>query len=283
MEKLFKYGTISFVGLTVFGLILSFFDYFDPVMLIFSIPFILGLLASISKSVLRKLYLTITIVLVILIQSFTNFFVQSYLLSSLAMALYIVFIWFQFKPFLFKKINLLLLGISILNILFVLLRFEGFGYFDLFDPYVFSILIFPSIFLFIVTFNLAFIESSKNPTGKLILKPFSLELKILLSFVTFGIYTYFWIFDILQYSEFIFETKSNTILKFICIIFLPFYFPFWVYKIGSLFIKKFNKLNYKDHSVLYLLLATFGLGILALVLIDDQIQDHLNSQPKSLS
>lgn len=104
----------------------------------------------------------------------------------------------------------------------------------------------------------------------------SIPLCIVLSIITCGIYSLYWMVkmndDMNILSNEPNDTSGVTVLIF-SIITCGIYTWFWYYKMGS----KFDRINMQrglpttNSSILYLLLGIFGLGIISMAIIQDNI------------
>ena len=93
---------------------------------------------------------------------------------------------------------------------------------------------------------------------------------ILLTFVTCGIYGIYWIIMLAKEGVSVKDPADNAVLEIVLMLFLPF--------LGLFFTeKKFAEgcaaqgINHKDNSVLYLILSLFGLGIVGLCMLQNDL------------
>lgn len=96
---------------------------------------------------------------------------------------------------------------------------------------------------------------------------------VVLSVVTLGIYWYIWWYRVCKRMRFIEERDPACGGELACIILVPFYSLYWFYTRGQRLsenAKKFG-INVKDSSVLYLVLAIFGLGIVSYILMQSEL------------
>lgn len=101
---------------------------------------------------------------------------------------------------------------------------------------------------------------------------------ILFSILTLNIYTYIWIYRTVGFfnNKKIGEEKSQTVQVVLCL-FVPFYIIYWLYKQGKLteeYTLKVGNTN-NDLSIVSLVLSIFGLGLIAMALIQDQINKNV--------
>ncbi|MDO4482496.1 MAG: DUF4234 domain-containing protein [Bacillota bacterium] len=96
---------------------------------------------------------------------------------------------------------------------------------------------------------------------------------VVFSVITFGIYLYIWWYRVCKRMRFIEDRDSACGGELACIILVPFYSLYWFYTRGQRFsenAKRFG-INVKDSSVLYLVLAIFGLGIVSFILLQSEL------------
>ena len=93
---------------------------------------------------------------------------------------------------------------------------------------------------------------------------------ILLTLITCGIYGIYWIIMLAKEGVSVKDPADNAVLEIVLMLFLPF--------LGLFFTeKKFAEgcaaqgINHKDNSVLYLILSLFGLGIVGLCMLQNDL------------
>lgn len=97
----------------------------------------------------------------------------------------------------------------------------------------------------------------------------SLATCIILSIITCGIYSFFWIANIHnEFARVNNEDENGWLVVVLSIVTCGIYGLVWFYKMGS----KLEKLGGKNDAVLYIILAILGLGIVSLALI--QVQEN---------
>ena len=104
-----------------------------------------------------------------------------------------------------------------------------------------------------------------------------IAISIILSLVTCGIYTYYWMYKLTEESNYL--SQDNTLDPALSIVFslitCGIYSYYWVYKVGQNIAKaqaRHNR-NINDNAVLYLILAIFGFSIVDFALIQNDIND----------
>ena len=108
---------------------------------------------------------------------------------------------------------------------------------------------------------------------------------IVLSIVTLGVYSYIWIYRTVGFlnSKKLGEEQSQGIQLVLCL-FVPFYIIYWLYKQSKLIeiytLKAENKSN--DLSVITLILAVFGLSLVSVALMQDQINKNLIAETNGI-
>jgi len=129
-------------------------------------------------------------------------------------------------------------------------------------------------FLFITT------EELKSSRDKLSKQKNSIGMSIALSFLTFGIYAIFWLYEIISEVELLLNENTKEVRKefFLCVL-IPFYIVFWFYsKERMFFTMRESKFRTKDNSTLYLILSLFGLSILVFALIQFDLNQFSSSK-----
>ena len=101
----------------------------------------------------------------------------------------------------------------------------------------------------------------------------NIVLNVVLSFITFGIYLFIWWYRICKRIRLMNEDNPACGGELACIIFVPFYSLYWFYTRGQRLVNgaKRHNIFIKENSVLYLILALFGLSIVSLILIQTEL------------
>lgn len=98
---------------------------------------------------------------------------------------------------------------------------------------------------------------------------------ILLSLITCGIYTLYWMYVVTEEISYLTGDSSFTGGKVLLytLITCGIYTYFWYYIVGSklMVAQKNHDRMVKDNSIIYLLLAIFGLGIISNAIIQNEI------------
>lgn len=109
-----------------------------------------------------------------------------------------------------------------------------------------------------------------------------IAIAVILSLVTCGIYSYYWMYKLTEDSNFL--SRDNSLDPALSIVFTiitcGIYGYYWAYKIGKNMATAQN-LHGKvpnDNSVLYLVLAIFGFAIVDYALIQNDINDLVEFQ-----
>lgn len=100
---------------------------------------------------------------------------------------------------------------------------------------------------------------------------------IILSLITFGIYSIYWEYLLVKNTRAIKKDDSSCTGEMLCLIFVPFYSLYWWFTRGKLVRDEFSKHGYSASSneTVFLVLALFGLGIVAMAIM----QKDFNSLP----
>ncbi len=123
------------------------------------------------------------------------------------------------------------------------------------------------------------IERPEKPE-KVIIEENNIAKMVILSIITLGIYTYVWIYKIAKKIKELDGDFSSVATEIICIMFVPFYLLYWVYtryaKLKA--VSDTNGIEIGNNGVLYLILSLLGLGLIAIALI----QNDLNIMARSM-
>lgn len=101
---------------------------------------------------------------------------------------------------------------------------------------------------------------------------------LLFGILSFGIYFIVWYYRVIRYFES--QTQeSKPIMEFLFVLLIPFYFIYWIYKVSGQVYTEQKKYSVADgsFSVLALILAIFGMSIISILII----QDNINKIPAS--
>ena len=101
---------------------------------------------------------------------------------------------------------------------------------------------------------------------------------VLLSIVTFGIYSLYWMYLLVKNTRAIQNNGSRCTGEVLCLLFVPFYSIFWWFTRGKIVKEKFAEMNCPANSneIAYLILCVFGLGIVAMAIMQNDF-NSLNS------
>ena len=208
-----------------------------------------------------------------------------FLTISFYIFLYISAILNKMQNKAFKRIII----ISVLVISFLILLLSIITFFDFIGLSI-LLSIFNSLVygLFILYIGLSFVlpeeaiyqpdEISQKLNGKnydlLYSKGYqSIAKNIILSIITLGVYFYIWIYRINVKMKELSDNQTNPGTSLVLYMFIPFYSIYWAYKKGQQFNEYYLTYNKKtsDYAAVYLLLAIFGLGIIAIALMQSEI------------
>jgi hypothetical protein len=100
----------------------------------------------------------------------------------------------------------------------------------------------------------------------------SVGVSILLSILTCGIYAWYWMYKVTQeVTEFNNENANPGVEVVLSLVTCGIYYLYWNYKMGKRI--AVARSSSSDDSILYLILALFGLGIVSLAIM----QSNLNN------
>lgn len=106
-------------------------------------------------------------------------------------------------------------------------------------------------------------------------------ISIILSFLTFGVYYFFWKYMLVKNVRSVMRDKSSCTLEVFCFLFVPFYPLYWWYTRSNSVKEEFAKGKYtvSGNGILYAILCLFGLEIVSMAIM----QSDFNSLPASES
>ena len=118
-----------------------------------------------------------------------------------------------------------------------------------------------------------------NDHNSPLLQEKSIALCIVLSVVTFAIYYLVWIYNICKKIKVMAGEESKCGGEFACILFVPFYMLYWLFTRSKKLAQAGSNcgIPLDDKSTINLLLAIFGLGIVSVALM----QNDLNTVAKA--
>ena len=100
----------------------------------------------------------------------------------------------------------------------------------------------------------------------------NIGVSILLSIVTCGIYAYYWMFKMTQEITEYNNENANPVMELVLsLVTCGIYYIYWNYKMGKRISQA--RSSSSDDSILYLILAIFGLGIVSMAIM----QNHMNN------
>jgi hypothetical protein len=107
----------------------------------------------------------------------------------------------------------------------------------------------------------------------LLLENKDIAISIILSLITFGIYSLFWAYSMIKKIRLVNKESTDVVGEFLCLIFVPFYAIYWLYTRGQKITKGAASfgVNVDDNSVIYLVLSLFGLSIVAYAMMQNDL------------
>ena len=111
--------------------------------------------------------------------------------------------------------------------------------------------------------------TDKKEDANILINKRSIGVCILLSIITLGIYSLYWMYLLVKNTRLIQKNTSSCLGEMICLIFIPFYSLYWWYTRGEKVKLEFNQHNYNSVSngVVYLILAILGLNIVSMAIM----------------
>lgn len=104
--------------------------------------------------------------------------------------------------------------------------------------------------------------------------PRNVGVALLLTFVTCGFYGIYWIYCLVRDTKLVNgEGNSDLVIEFLLMAFVPFYDFYWFYTRDQKLAETAARLGVpvSDNAILYLLLAVFGLGIVSIALMQNDL------------
>lgn len=110
-------------------------------------------------------------------------------------------------------------------------------------------------------------------SGKVVIEESNIAKMVILSIIALGIYSYVWLYKIAKKIEELNGNFSSVSTEIICIMFVPFYLLYWVYtRYAKLkVVADNNGIEIGNNGVLYLILSVLGLGLIAIALIQNDL------------
>ena len=101
----------------------------------------------------------------------------------------------------------------------------------------------------------------------------SIAMCIVLSIVTCGIYALYWYYTMFRKIRLIVTGTPDCVGEYLLFLFVPFYGLYWIYTREQRFTASAQRYGVylQDQSLVYLLLAIFGVGIVSFALLQDQL------------
>lgn len=114
--------------------------------------------------------------------------------------------------------------------------------------------------------NIIFFEKTKKSIYKK-----NIAVCIVLSIVTLGIYSIFWMYILVKNNRFIQKKTGNCLGEMLCLFFVPFYGLYWWYTRGEQMKNKYGELKQKTsgNGIVYLILSIFGLSIVSMAIMQN--------------
>lgn len=94
---------------------------------------------------------------------------------------------------------------------------------------------------------------------------------ILLSIITFGIYSIYWEYLLIKNIRTIQKDESSCTGEMLCLLFVPCYSLFWWFTRGKIVKNKFAEYGYSatGNETIYLVLTIFGFAIISMAIMQD--------------
>lgn len=106
---------------------------------------------------------------------------------------------------------------------------------------------------------------------------------IVLSIISFGIYSLYWEYLLVKNTKSIKHDNSSCTGEMLCLLFVPFYSFYWWYTRGCLVKKEFSEHNYaaSGNGIIYLVLCIFGLSFISMAIMQKDF-NSLHSETQQI-
>lgn len=107
---------------------------------------------------------------------------------------------------------------------------------------------------------------------------------ILLSFLTFGIYSIYWMYLLVKNTKAVEEKSPSCLGEMLCLLFVPFYSLYWWFTRGKIVHDKFVEHNYTTagSEILYLILGIFGFQIVSMAILQNDFNSLRSESTESV-
>lgn len=143
------------------------------------------------------------------------------------------------------------------------------------------ILTFLYMALFIISKDIEEKENSVNITD---LEEESIAKNIIFTIITFGIYSYIWLYRMSRSIKCLNNDKSSLSGELICLMFVPFYKLYWVYTRAKTIKNQADcrSVQINDGATLYSILSLLGLNIVSVAFMQNDLNTLLKYKEKSI-
>lgn len=135
--------------------------------------------------------------------------------------------------------------------------------------------------LFILSRNIEETERTFNITD---LEEENIAKNVIFTIITFGVYGYIWLYRMSRNIKCLNNDKSSLTGELLCLLFVPFYMLYWVYTRAKAIKTQADCRNIQigDSATLYLILSLFGLNIVSIALMQNDLNIVIRNKEKGI-
>ena len=102
---------------------------------------------------------------------------------------------------------------------------------------------------------------------------------VIFTIISLGFYGYFWMYRISKKVKYLHKDNSSSTGEILCLLFVPFYILYWVYTREQLIMNAYKEnMKVGNNSVLYLILSLFGLNLISIALMQNDLNILFSDQ-----
>ena len=135
--------------------------------------------------------------------------------------------------------------------------------------------------LFILSRDIEETERTFNITD---LEEENIAKNVIFTIITFGVYGYIWLYRMSRNIKCLNNDKSSLTGELLCLLFVPFYMLYWVYTRAKSIKTQADCRNIQigDSATLYLILSLFGLNIVSIALMQNDLNIVIRNKEKGI-
>lgn len=150
---------------------------------------------------------------------------------------------------------------------------------------VFGSMSLPLVFFYVALFVLSRdIEETERTFNITDLEEENIAKNVIFTIITFGVYGYIWLYRMSRNIKCLNNDKSSLTGELLCLLFVPFYMLYWVYTRAKAIKTQADCRNIQigDSATLYLILSLFGLNIISVALMQNDLNVVLKNKEKPI-